>query len=180
VSAIGGPPAARPEKSPAAFRTIGEVAGDLDLPTHVLRFWESKFPQLKPLKRGGGRRYYRPEDVQLLRRIRQCLYQDGYTIRGVQKLLGDPRSGDESETGPAIASLFPLDAASDSDTSGDTGDAVAPREAPPPPPARHQRRRPPGPQAQDPTRRAELEDIRRDLLEARALLESLLGSRDND
>jgi DNA-binding transcriptional MerR regulator len=176
VSAIGGPPAARPEKSPAAFRTIGEVAGDLDLPTHVLRFWESKFPQLKPLKRGGGRRYYRPEDVQLLRRIRQCLYQDGYTIRGVQKLLGGAHSGDESETGPVTASLFPLDAASYSDTSGDTGDAIAPPEAPAPPPARHQRRRPPGPQAQDPARRSELEDIRRELLEARALLESLLDS----
>src|SRR5579859_817246 len=78
-----------PAKGALAFRTIGEVAGDLDLPTHVLRFWESKFAQLKPLKRRGGRRYYRPEDVVLLRRIRQCLYQDGYTIRGVQKLLGD-------------------------------------------------------------------------------------------
>src|SRR5918911_1176270 len=75
-------------KSDTAFRTIGEVAESLDIPAHVLRFWESKFPQLKPLKRGGGRRYYRPEDIQLLRRIRQCLYQEGYTIRGVQKLLG--------------------------------------------------------------------------------------------
>ncbi len=76
----------RANKRASAFRTIGEVADDLDLPAHVLRFWESKFPQLKPLKRGGGRRYYRPEDIALLRRIRQCLYQDGYTIRGVQKL----------------------------------------------------------------------------------------------
>ena len=76
-------------KSAAAFWTTGEVAEELDLPAHVLRFWESKFPQVKPLKRGGGRRYYRPEDVDLLRRIRQCLYQEGYTIRGVQKLLRD-------------------------------------------------------------------------------------------
>jgi DNA-binding transcriptional MerR regulator len=79
--------ARRTEKSPAAFRTISEVAEDLDVPQHVLRFWESKFPQVKPLKRGGGRRYYRPEDVILLRRIRQCLYQEGYTIKGVQRLL---------------------------------------------------------------------------------------------
>jgi DNA-binding transcriptional MerR regulator len=74
-------------KSAAAFRTIAEVAGDLDLPAHVLRFWESKFPQIKPLKRRGGRRYYRPEDVSLLRRIRSLLYTEGYTIKGVQRLL---------------------------------------------------------------------------------------------
>jgi DNA-binding transcriptional MerR regulator len=79
--------ARRTEKSPAAFRTISEVAEELDVPQHVLRFWESKFPQVRPLKRGGGRRYYRPEDVVLLRRIRQCLYQEGYTITGVQRLL---------------------------------------------------------------------------------------------
>src|SRR5580700_8107685 len=85
----------RGNKRAAVFRTIGEVAEDLDLPTHVLRFWESKFTQLKPLKRGGGRRYYRPEDIDLLRRIRQCLYQDGYTIRGVQKLLREGGYGRE-------------------------------------------------------------------------------------
>lgn len=77
----------RPQKSEAAFRTISEVSEDLDVPQHVLRFWESRFTLIKPLKRGGGRRYYRPEDVQLLRRIRDLLYKDGYTIRGVQKLL---------------------------------------------------------------------------------------------
>jgi DNA-binding transcriptional MerR regulator len=74
-------------KSAAAFRTISEVAHELDVAQHVLRFWESKFPQVKPLKRGGGRRYYRPEDVELLRRIRGLLYEEGYTIKGVQKLL---------------------------------------------------------------------------------------------
>ena len=79
--------ARRPAKSAAAFRTISEVAGDLDVPQHVLRFWETKFAQVRPLKRGGGRRYYRPEDVDLLRRIRKLLYSDGYTIKGVQKLL---------------------------------------------------------------------------------------------
>jgi DNA-binding transcriptional MerR regulator len=77
----------RHAKSAEAFRTISEVAGDLEVPQHVLRFWESKFPQIKPLKRAGGRRYYRPDDVALLRRIRQCLYDQGYTIKGVQKLL---------------------------------------------------------------------------------------------
>ena len=74
-------------KSPGAFRTISEGSSDLEVPPHVLRFWETKFPQIKPLKRGGGRRYYRPEDVALLRQIRQLLYNDGYTIKGVQRLL---------------------------------------------------------------------------------------------
>lgn len=75
------------EKSPEAFRTISEVATDLDVPQHVLRFWESKFTQIRPMKRGGGRRYYRPQDVDLLRGIRHLLYGEGYTIRGVQKIL---------------------------------------------------------------------------------------------
>jgi DNA-binding transcriptional MerR regulator len=74
-------------KSAAAFRTISEVSDELDVPQHVLRFWETKFAQIKPLKRGGGRRYYRPEDIDLLRRIRDLLYREGYTIKGVQKLL---------------------------------------------------------------------------------------------
>ena len=81
--------AARPRKAPTAFRTISEVADDLHIPQHVLRFWETKFPQLKPLKRGGGRRYYRPEDIALLRRIADLLYTQGYTIKGVQRLLRD-------------------------------------------------------------------------------------------
>ena len=80
-------PALRGPKSPDAFRTISEVASELDLPQHVLRFWESKFVQVRPLKRGGGRRYYRPEDVDLLRGIRHLLHADGYTIKGVQKLI---------------------------------------------------------------------------------------------
>lgn len=75
------------DKSPDAFRTISEVADDLDVPQHVLRFWESRFPQIKPMKRGGGRRYYRPDDVDLLRGIRHLLYGEGYTIRGVQRIL---------------------------------------------------------------------------------------------
>lgn len=77
------------DKAPDAFRTISEVAEDLDLPQHVLRFWETRFAQIKPMKRGGGRRYYRPEDVDLLRGIRHLLYGEGYTIRGVQRILKD-------------------------------------------------------------------------------------------
>ena len=74
-------------KSPEAFRTISEVSKDLSLPQHVLRFWETMFVQIKPIKRGGGRRYYRPEDVRLLKGIKSLLYNDGYTIRGVQKVI---------------------------------------------------------------------------------------------
>ncbi len=79
--------ALRPPKSSGAFRTISEVADELNVAQHVLRFWESKFPQVRPLKRGGGRRYYRPEDVEVLRQIRSLLYEEGYTIRGAQRLL---------------------------------------------------------------------------------------------
>ena len=75
------------DKSPSAFRTISEVANELNVPQHVLRFWESKFNQIKPMKRGGGRRYYRPEDIVLLRGIQRLLYHDGYTIKGAQRLL---------------------------------------------------------------------------------------------
>lgn len=75
------------QKDADAFRTISEVAADLALPQHVLRFWETRFPQVRPLKRAGGRRYYRPNDVVLLRTIRHLLYEDGYTIKGVQRLL---------------------------------------------------------------------------------------------
>ena len=77
------------DKAPDAFRTISEVADDLDLPQHVLRFWETRFQQIKPMKRGGGRRYYRPEDIDLLRGIRHLLYGEGYTIRGAQRILKD-------------------------------------------------------------------------------------------
>jgi DNA-binding transcriptional MerR regulator len=88
VSPLGPREAPRPvEKSPDAFRTISEVADDLNLPQHVLRFWETRFSQIKPLKRGGGRRYYRPDDVDLLKGIRHLLYGEGYTIKGVQRIL---------------------------------------------------------------------------------------------
>lgn len=75
------------DKAPDAFRTISEVAGDLDVPQHVLRFWETRFSQIRPMKRSGGRRYYRPDDVELLRGIRHLLYGEGYTIKGVQRIL---------------------------------------------------------------------------------------------
>ena len=88
-SAIGGDGRGR-EKSREAFRTISEVAKHLDLPQHVLRFWETKFPQVSPMKRGGGRRYYRPEDVEVLVQIKSLLHEEGYTIKGVQKLLKKP------------------------------------------------------------------------------------------
>jgi DNA-binding transcriptional MerR regulator len=77
------------DKAPDAFRTISEVADDLQLPQHVLRFWETRFQQIKPMKRGGGRRYYRPDDIDLLRGIRHLLYSEGYTIRGAQRILKD-------------------------------------------------------------------------------------------
>lgn len=99
----GGPP--RPRKAPTAFRTISEVAEDLNIPQHVLRFWETKFPQLKPLKRGGGRRYYRPEDIGLLRRIADLLYTQGYTIKGVQRLLRDGGLPEAGEGAGAEAEL---------------------------------------------------------------------------
>ncbi|MCP5373514.1 MAG: MerR family transcriptional regulator [Hyphomicrobiales bacterium] len=105
-------------KSAEAFRTITEVANLLELPQHVLRFWETKFPQIKPLKRGGGRRYYRPEDIDLLREIRGLLYDDGYTIKGVQKLLrqnggkppsaAPPRPRDEVPAPPARVAAVDL------------------------------------------------------------------------
>ena len=93
------PASAGVPKSPDAFRTIGEVSEELDVPQHVLRFWETKFPQIRPLKRGGGRRYYRPEDVALLRHIRHLLHAEGYTVRGVQKLLRERAS----RPAPALA-----------------------------------------------------------------------------
>jgi DNA-binding transcriptional MerR regulator len=132
-------------KSGAAFRTTGEVSEELNLPAHVLRFWESKFPEIKPLKRGGGRRYYRPEDVDLLRWIRQFLYQEGYTIRGVQKLLRERERSEEHAVDPS-PTLFRLEPAA--------------ARASPPVPSRQ-------------VLQTALEEVRRELLEIRALLDRL-------
>jgi DNA-binding transcriptional MerR regulator len=102
---------AKPKKAPTAFRTISEVADDLHIPQHVLRFWETKFSQVKPLKRGGGRRYYRPDDVALLRRIAHLLYTQGYTIKGVQRLL--------REGGGRLADDIPPPLLDDQDSEGE-------------------------------------------------------------
>lgn len=98
------------DKSPDAFRTISEAAEELDLPQHVLRFWETRFATIKPLKRGGGRRYYRPEDVMLLRGIRHLLYDQGFTIKGVQKILKDqgPRYVIAVGEGKGLDEIIPL------------------------------------------------------------------------
>jgi len=168
----------RPGKSASAFRTIGEVAEDLDLPAHVLRFWESKFPQLKPLKRGGGRRYYRPEDIVLLRQIRQCLYQDGYTIRGVQKLLregglrpGEPPAPEPpSDVSPATPTLFPLAP----EPKREALEEAAPEAVGP---VRHRQKSVEQPTSSE-AWREKLEEARRELLAARALLERLNGPRE--
>lgn len=106
---------ARARKAPNAFRTISEVADDLHIPQHVLRFWETKFPQVKPLKRGGGRRYYRPDDIALLRRISGLLYIQGYTIKGVQRLLRES-GGQLSDNIPPPA---PDEKAGDTDIEAD-------------------------------------------------------------
>ena len=102
-------PSRRLAKSDTAFRTISEVSEDLDVPQHVLRFWEGKFTQIKPLKRGGGRRYYRPEDMALLRRIRDLLYREGYTIRGVQKLLRESPTALDLVNAEALPSAIVVD-----------------------------------------------------------------------
>jgi len=118
-------------KAPDAFRTISEVAEELDLPQHVLRFWESRFPHVKPLKRGGGRRYYRPEDVDLLRGIRRLLYADGYTIKGVQRILREQgvrtvQSVGQGQDVTALTAAFQNAAAEDDAPGDETGANGAP------------------------------------------------------
>lgn len=115
------------DKAPDAFRTISEVADDLDVPQHVLRFWETRFSQIKPMKRSGGRRYYRPDDVDLLKGIRHLLYGEGYTIRGVQRILKE--QGVRSVQG--LASGQPMDAAAaaSSHTEADEHELEAEAEA---------------------------------------------------
>ncbi len=105
------------DKSPEAFRTIREVAESMDLPQHVLRFWETRFPQIKPLKRGGGRRYYRPDDVELLKAIKHLLYGEGYTIKGVQKLIKEQGARSIAAGAPNLLSEQP--------TYGDTASQAA-------------------------------------------------------
>jgi DNA-binding transcriptional MerR regulator len=121
------------EKSADAFRTISEVATELDVPQHVLRFWEGKFPQVKPLKRAGGRRYYRPPDVDLLRAIKRLLYAEGFTIRGVQRILKEKgvravcaTSRELTWTAPSIAELLEPSDPAELDLPGDLPDPENP------------------------------------------------------
>lgn len=105
-------------KASTAFRTISEVATNLEVPQHVLRFWESKFPQIRPLKRGGGRRYYRPEDVALISNIKELLYTQGMTIRGVQKLLREGNRPQFSRTPGTVVAAIPTTMAINTPSSG--------------------------------------------------------------
>ncbi len=116
------------EKAPEAFRTISEVAEDLDVPQHVLRFWEGKFSQVKPMKRAGGRRYYRPNDLELLRGIRHLLYGEGYTIKGVQRILREQGAGYVVEAGQQKALPQMAGAEGEAPVAGpqDTGARVPP------------------------------------------------------
>ena len=146
----------RPRKAAGAFRTISEVADELHIPQHVLRFWETKFPQVKPLKRGGGRRYYRPDDIALLRRISDLLYIQGYTIKGVQRLL--------REGGGKLADDIPPP------TDAEREAAERERGAPEPPQMVLSMLEPPVPQARRPS---EIERLRGGLAHILTELEAL-------
>jgi DNA-binding transcriptional MerR regulator len=111
------------EKAPEAFRTISEVAEEINVPQHVLRFWESRFAQIKPMKRGGGRRYYRPDDVDLLRGVRHLLYGEGYTIRGVQRILREEGVSFVQKAWRGDSALPPPDP-EDADEAPDSADAA--------------------------------------------------------
>lgn len=115
------------DKAPGAFRTISEVADEIDVPQHVLRFWESRFTQIRPMKRGGGRRFYRPEDVDLLRGVRHLLYGEGYTIRGVQRILREQGAAIVQSIWRTGAALPPEAEDSDED---DVAAAAPPRSEP--------------------------------------------------
>ncbi|RYE88161.1 MAG: MerR family transcriptional regulator [Hyphomicrobiales bacterium] len=161
------------EKSPDAFRTISEAAEELDLPQHVLRFWETRFSTIKPLKRGGGRRYYRPEDVLLLKGIRHLLYDQGFTIKGVQRILKDqgiryvvgigegrvmePLSSSPAEDEPAFAAAPASRIAHESDAAFDEPDMPRALSA--------------GGRALSEKDREKLADVLRELLDCKRILE---------
>ncbi len=168
------------DKSPDAFRTISEAADELDLPQHVLRFWETRFSTIKPLKRGGGRRYYRPEDVLLLKGIRHLLYDQGFTIKGVQRILKD--QGIRYVVGigegrPVEALPLPGDA-DDGDETGADGMVLSDEaDAPAPAAAPHRGlqlpnfRPAPKPAGLNAADREKLSDVLRELLDCKRLLE---------
>ncbi|RYE07231.1 MAG: MerR family transcriptional regulator [Hyphomicrobiales bacterium] len=151
------------DKSPDAFRTISEAADELDLPQHVLRFWETRFSTIKPLKRGGGRRYYRPEDVLLLKGIRHLLYDQGFTIKGVQKILKDQgarhvvalASGGSLEALPPPSSYEESDEPAVEEMNGEAAGEVTPRSA----------------VALNGSARERLNEVLKELLECKRLLE---------
>lgn len=173
-------------KAPDAFRTISEVAEELELPQHVLRFWETRFTQIKPMKRGGGRRYYRPEDVDLLRGVRLLLYGEGFTIRGVQRLLKDKgvvfvvavgQTGsvqtvtaaereDEADR-PAARQAPRRDVAAAASHGGDAGRGAGGRQSPQSAPARQ------SVQALTRDKRRQIESALSELLEAKRLLDQV-------
>jgi DNA-binding transcriptional MerR regulator len=151
------------DKSPDAFRTISEVADDLDVPQHVLRFWETRFAQIKPLKRGGGRRYYRPDDVGLLKGIRRLLYGEGYTIKGVQRILKERGARHVVNIGLGA----PVEPAGTTPEPMTPGPRLVVHEAPP--------TRSAGPvAAKDPAIMRRLADILAELKDARAMLDRAL------
>jgi len=174
------------EKSPDAFRTISEVAQELDVPQHVLRFWESRFREIRPMKRGGGRRYYRPDDVDLLRGIRHLLYGEGYTIRGVQRLLreqgvrfvqgvwrpGAQQPGHPPPEDAAAAEAIEQDVGTD-DEEEDEEIAESPRREGPPPP----RAAPPAAPGLGREHAQKLQAALRDLTECRQLLDAALAGQ---
>lgn len=121
--------ASKTKKSATAFRTISEVADELGVQQHVLRFWESKFSHVKPMKRGGGRRYYRPEDIDLLKQIHHLLYQEGYTIKGVQKLLTATRGNLAARVAPSLPELAEKAAAVEEAAATETQVEEAPKTA---------------------------------------------------
>jgi DNA-binding transcriptional MerR regulator len=165
----------RAAKSPDAFRTISEVAADLDVPQHVLRFWETKFSQIRPLKRGGGRRYYRPEDVDLLRRIRTLLYGEGYTIKGVQKVLREGGRGAVDAVVPG-APVAPAPVGREADEP-DNDAAEIESEEPAVEVDETVEAAPAQPEPLGAEERERLADLRNELLELKSLLGDVLGSR---
>jgi DNA-binding transcriptional MerR regulator len=162
------------EKAPDAFRTISEVAEELDVPQHVLRFWESRFREIRPMKRGGGRRYYRPDDIDLLRGIRHLLYGEGYTIRGVQRLLreqGVRFVQSVWQPGAPQPTLQPAETASDDDEA-DEDDEVDQPEASDVRPAAQRVVAPAGLPRED---RQKLQAALHELTECRRLLDAVLN-----